>query len=44
MMTDLHMEQPTQKRAGADEKFKIFWFPTENTSGPNGMNFGNGLQ
>jgi type II secretory pathway pseudopilin PulG len=44
IMTDLHMEHPTQKRADADEKFKIFWFPTENTSGPNGMNFGNGLQ
>ena len=44
IMTDLHMEHPTQKKADADEKFKIFWFPTDKTSGPNGMNFGNGLQ
>lgn len=44
IMTDLHMEHPTQKKADADEKFKIFWFPTDNTSGPNGMNFGAGLQ
>jgi prepilin-type N-terminal cleavage/methylation domain-containing protein len=44
IMTDMHMEHPTQKRADADEKFKIFWFPTDNVRGPNGMNFGNGLQ
>jgi prepilin-type N-terminal cleavage/methylation domain-containing protein len=44
IMSDLHMEHPTQKKADADEKFKIFWFPTDDTSGPNGMNFGNGLQ
>jgi prepilin-type N-terminal cleavage/methylation domain-containing protein len=44
IMTDLHMEHPTQKRADADERFKIFWFPTDDTSGPGGMNFSNGLQ
>jgi prepilin-type N-terminal cleavage/methylation domain-containing protein len=44
IMSDLHLEHPTQKRATADEKFKIFWFPTEDTSGPGGMNFGGGLQ
>jgi prepilin-type N-terminal cleavage/methylation domain-containing protein len=43
IMTDLHLEHPTQKKADLDEKFKIFWFPTDDTSGPNGMNFGNGL-
>jgi prepilin-type N-terminal cleavage/methylation domain-containing protein len=44
IMTDMHMEHPTQKRADVDEKYKIFWFPTDNTSGPGNMNFGNGLQ
>jgi prepilin-type N-terminal cleavage/methylation domain-containing protein len=44
IMTDMHMEHPTQKQADADEKLKIFWFPTDDTSGPSGMNFGNGLQ
>lgn len=44
VMADLHLEQITQKQADAAEKTKIFWFPTDNTSGPNGMNFGAGLQ
>jgi prepilin-type N-terminal cleavage/methylation domain-containing protein len=44
IMADLHLEQPFQKQADAMEKTKIFWFPTSDTSGPNGMNFGNGLQ
>jgi prepilin-type N-terminal cleavage/methylation domain-containing protein/prepilin-type processing-associated H-X9-DG protein len=44
VMADLHLERPIQKDADAAEKTKIFWFPTDNTSGPNGMNFGNGLK
>ncbi len=44
IMADLHLEQPLQKQADAAEKTKIFWFPTDDTSGPNGMNFGTGLQ
>jgi prepilin-type N-terminal cleavage/methylation domain-containing protein len=43
IMTDLHVEQPLQKQADTLEKYKIFWFPTEKTDGPNGMNFGGGL-
>jgi prepilin-type N-terminal cleavage/methylation domain-containing protein/prepilin-type processing-associated H-X9-DG protein len=44
VMADLHLEKPTQKEADAMEKTKIFWFPTDNTSGPGGMNLGGGLQ
>ena len=44
IMTDLHLERPTQKQADALERFKIFWFPTDKTSGPNGMEFAAGLQ
>jgi prepilin-type N-terminal cleavage/methylation domain-containing protein len=44
IMSDLHLDHLTEKRAAADEKFKIFWFPTEDASGPGGMSFGNGLQ
>ncbi len=43
IMTDLHVEQPLQKQADNLEKYKIFWFPTDKTDGPNGMNFGGGL-
>jgi hypothetical protein len=32
-MADLHLEKPTQKEADVMEKTKIFWFPTDNTSG-----------
>jgi len=44
IMADLHLEKPTQKEADAIEKTKIFWFPTDDTSGPGGMNMGGGLQ
>jgi len=44
VMADLHLENPTQKQATAMEKTKIFWFPTDNTSGPGGMNIAGGLQ
>jgi prepilin-type N-terminal cleavage/methylation domain-containing protein/prepilin-type processing-associated H-X9-DG protein len=44
VMADLHLEHPRQKEADALEKTKIFWFPTDDTRGPNGMNFGAGLQ
>jgi prepilin-type N-terminal cleavage/methylation domain-containing protein len=36
VMTDLHIEHLTQKKADEAEQFKIFWFPTDNTSGPGG--------
>lgn len=44
LMADLHLEKPTQKDADAMEKTKIFWFPTDDTSGPGGMNMSSGLQ
>ncbi len=44
IMADLHLEKPTQKEADALEKTKLFWFPTDDTTGPGGMNMGNGLQ
>jgi prepilin-type processing-associated H-X9-DG protein len=44
VMADLHLEHPRQKEADALEKTKIFWFPTDDTREPNGMNFGAGLQ
>ena len=43
VMADLHLERPRRKEADALEKTKIFWFPTADTSGPNGMPMGNGL-
>lgn len=44
IMTDLHMERPTQKKEDQAEKYKIFWFPTEKSTGPNNMgDFGSNL-
>lgn len=43
VMADLHVERPTQREETQAERFKIFWFPTDLTTGPNGMDFGNGL-
>jgi len=44
VMTDGHVERMNQKQSIAAEKKKRFWFPTDNTSGPGGMNIGAGLQ
>ncbi len=44
MMADLHLERLTQKQADTLEKTKAFWFPTDDTSGPGGMNMAGGLQ
>ncbi len=44
IMTDMHLERMHVKECDAAEKTKIFWFPTSDTTGPNGMNFGAGLQ
>lgn len=40
---DLHVEKLTTKKADSCERYLIFWFPTEKTGGPGGMNFGGGL-
>ncbi len=37
VFTDLHVEQLTTKQADACERYKIFWFPTDKSTGPNGM-------
>jgi prepilin-type N-terminal cleavage/methylation domain-containing protein len=44
IMADNHLERLKQKQADILEKTKIFWFPTDDTRGPNGMNFGLNLQ
>ena len=44
LMADLHLERFKQKQADEAEKTKIFWFPTDDSTGPGGMQFGNGLK
>ncbi len=43
-MGDLHVEKVRRRNSIATEKLKCFWFPTDDTSGANGMQFGTGLQ
>jgi hypothetical protein len=43
-MADLHLERFKQKQADEVEKTKIFWFPTDDSTGPGGMQFGTGLK
>jgi prepilin-type N-terminal cleavage/methylation domain-containing protein len=44
IMGDNHIEKLDKKRYDTAAKTKRFWFPTENTTGPGGMQIGNGLQ
>ena len=44
LMTDGHVERLNAKQSLAAEKKKRFWFPTDNTQGPGGMNMASGLQ
>jgi len=43
MFSDFHVETVTASRALKLERSKRFWFPTANTSGPGGINFGGDL-
>ena len=43
-MTDGHVERMNHAQSVAAEKKKRFWFPTDNTSGPGGMNMAAGLE
>lgn len=43
-MTDGHVERVNHAQSVAVEKKKRFWFPTDNTKGPGGMNIASGLQ
>ena len=43
-LTDGHVERLNHADSLAAEKKKRFWFPTDNTSGPGGMNMASGLQ
>ena len=43
-MTDGHVERMNRNQAKAAEKKKRFWFPTNNTKGPNGSDMSGGLQ
>jgi prepilin-type processing-associated H-X9-DG protein len=44
LMADLHIEKMRQKQSVEVEKLKRFWFPTDDTTGPNGMQMGAGLK
>lgn len=44
VMTDGHVERMNHTQSVAAEKKKRFWFPTDDTSGPGGMNMGAGLE
>ena len=43
-MTDGHVERLNHAQSMAAEKKKRFWLPTDDTSGPGGMNMASGLQ
>ncbi len=44
IMADLHLERLKRKEADEAEKWKIFWFPTGNTSGPGGGDMSGSLK
>jgi prepilin-type N-terminal cleavage/methylation domain-containing protein len=44
IMADLHIATMNQKEYDTVDKTKRFWFPTQDTSGPGGMQMGNSLQ
>ena len=44
VMADNHIEKMDKKKYDEVDKTKLFWFPTSDTSGPGGMNFGSGLR
>ena len=44
IMTDNHIETLDKKKYDVVAKTKRFWFPTEDTTGPGGMQIGNGLK
>ena len=41
-MSDLHLERMRKLESVEIEKKKRFWFPTDDTTGPNGMQMGGG--
>ncbi len=44
LMGDFHLETMRKEQSLAAEKKKRFWFPTDDTTGPNGSQMGAGLQ
>jgi prepilin-type N-terminal cleavage/methylation domain-containing protein len=44
LMGDLHIGKLNAREFDAVAGTKLFWFPTENTSGPGGISFGNNLR
>jgi len=44
VMADSHVATMGKKEYDQVDKTKRFWFPTDDTSGPNGMNFGSNLR
>ena len=43
-MADNHIEKLDKKKYDVVAKTKHFWFPTDDTSGPGGMQMGNSLK
>jgi type II secretory pathway pseudopilin PulG len=44
ILSDFHVESMDRKAYDRVKQTKRFWFPTQDTSGPGGMAFGDGLQ
>jgi hypothetical protein len=44
IMADYHIEKMDKKHYDQVDKTKRFWWPTDDTTGPGGMQMGNGLQ
>jgi prepilin-type N-terminal cleavage/methylation domain-containing protein len=44
LLGDNHLEKLDRKKYDEAAKFKRFWFPTADTTGPGGMQMGSGLQ
>jgi prepilin-type N-terminal cleavage/methylation domain-containing protein len=44
VMTDGHVERMNEKQSVAAERLKRFWFPTDLTTGPGGMDMARGLR
>ncbi|HVY70713.1 MAG TPA: type II secretion system protein [Verrucomicrobiae bacterium] len=44
VMADAHVERLNKAQYNTVEKTKLFWFPTDDTTGPGGMQMGSGLK
>jgi len=44
VLTDTHIEKLNQKQFDVVDKTKLFWFPTDDTTGAGGIQLGTGLK